>query len=86
VIHDPLCQWDGSTEFDDVFDCNECMLIRAARNDQTSRCVDLLETYAEENHQHRSVHGLCAPYQGDRCDITAALRTGTRKLKTLYEP
>lgn len=86
MAHDPLCPWHGSTEFDDIFDCDNCTLIKAARNDQTSKCVDLLEKYAEDNHQHKSVYGLCAPYQGDRCDITAALRAGVRRLKKLHEP
>jgi hypothetical protein len=34
MTHDPLCRWQGSTEFDTVLSCDECDLIAKVREEQ----------------------------------------------------
>lgn len=47
----------------------------AARLEQELAHVgDRIREYADATHYHVSWQGLCAPADGDRCDITAALR------------
>lgn len=45
-------------------------------------CIDNLTTYIDETHQH--VGDLtCQPFQGDRCDMTAAVRVAVNRLKAM---
>lgn len=35
--------------------------------------ADEIREYAAKTHEHVGLGGLCKPWNGDRCDITAAL-------------
>ena len=45
-------------------------------------CIGKLTTYIDETHQHVG-DVTCLPFQGDRCDITAALRVAVNRLKAM---
>jgi hypothetical protein len=43
--HDPLCLWQGSTEFDTVLSCDECDLIAKVREDTIAAAVQRVEAF-----------------------------------------
>lgn len=45
---------------------------------RAQRIADAIEAYADANHRCVSPYGYCAPAQGDRCDITAAIHHTAR--------
>lgn len=70
------CPWMG----DCVCQCL-CEFINEIRKDQQRKDADYLAEYTEDNHEH--VGGqLCSPHNGDRCDITAALRVVVQHLRS----
>ncbi len=45
MTHDPLCRWQGSTEFDTVVFCDDCDLIAKVREDTIATAVQRVEAY-----------------------------------------
>lgn len=49
-----------------------------------AEAVEAVKTYAEETHQHYGdLFGQCRQEYGDRCDITAALRSAVQRIEAL---
>lgn len=83
TLHDPLCVVSQGSCCPWMGDCTcqcLCDFINEIRKDQRRKDAEYLAEYTEENHHH--VGGLlCSPQNGDRCDITAALRVVVMHLK-----
>jgi hypothetical protein len=52
--HDPLCPWNGSTEWDQLIACDDCNLIAKVRQDQTQ-------------HNIKQVQRMCAHTKYEGC-------------------
>ena len=65
-----------------------CGLLARARAEERGRALDAARAavlaYADDTHQHVGML-KCWPENGDRCDITAALRVAAQRIDALRE-
>lgn len=82
MSHDPMCKFAGDKSVPWHL-CAPCVLIREVRTDQREKDAQAIDDYAKETHQHVGGNVMfCNHHSGDRCDITAALRTAANKLRS----